>query len=149
MAEVQVGKILAIALRTSPNEAVKDLKQAVARENGGLEGDISGGPDGCITFLASRQWEEVVRLLGSVLLWHSGGANVLVEANTLASSIGKTIRFGAVMVEMKGPVVPSSLIDEVRPGLRELLKSDYRGGVFGRVVKGGTFAVGDMITLAL
>ena len=128
---------------------MKELSRAVAIENGGLEGDIACEQDRGISFLASGQWQEVVRSLGTILLWHDRRANVLVDADTLQPFIGKVVRLGAsVEVQVTGEATPCALMDKIRPGLREILKPDCRGGVLGRIVKGGTFAVGDAVTVA-
>jgi MOSC domain-containing protein YiiM len=148
MDKPQVGKVLGIALRTGPRTPMKDVSRAVAIENAGLEGDADTRPDRGISLLASKQWQEVVRSLGTVMLWHTRRANVLVEADTLAPLIGKTLRLGSsVEIMVTGEAEPCATMDEVRPGLRELLRQDCRGGVFARIVKGGTFAVGDAVTM--
>ena len=127
---------------------MKEVPRAVASENGGLQGDVAEEPDRGISLMSARQWQEVVRSLGTVLLWHSRRANVLVDADTLQPLIGKTIRIGeTVEVLVTGEAGPCALMDEIRPGLREALKPDCRGGVLGRIVKGGTFAVGDRVTV--
>jgi MOSC domain-containing protein YiiM len=124
------------------------VRRAVGIENNGLEGDIVSDQDRGICLLASKQWQEVVRLLGTVLLWHARRANVLVDADTLAPAIGKTIKLGdTVEVLVTGEASPCALMDEIRPGLREILKADCRGGVLGRIVKGGAFTVGDTVTV--
>jgi MOSC domain-containing protein YiiM len=143
-----VGKILGIALRTGIRAPMKDVSRAVAVEHGGLEGDIGSEPDRGISLLASKQWQEVVRSLGTVMLWHTRRANVLVDADTLAPLIGKTVRLGGdVEIMVIGEAEPCARMDEVRPGLRELLRQDCRGGVLGRIIKGGAFAVGDAVTV--
>jgi MOSC domain-containing protein YiiM len=148
MSEQIAGKILGIALRTGIRAPMKEVPRAVAVENGGLEGDLAGDPARGISLLAAKQWQEVVRSLGTVLLWHTRRANVLVDADTLQSLIGKTIRLGEMVeVIVTGEAEPCGLMDEIRPGLREALKADCRGGVLGRIIKGGTFAVGDRLTV--
>lgn len=146
--EQRVGKVLAIALRTGASEPMKDVAQAVAVENGGLVGDIASEPDRGILLLALKQWEEVIRALGTVMLWHTRRANLLVDAATLAGLIGKTIRIGPdVLVAVTAEAIPCAEMDRVRPGLREILRADCRGGVYGRIVKGGKFAVGDLVVV--
>jgi len=144
----QVGKILGIALRPGVKAPMKDVNRAVAVENAGLQGDIASEPDRGITLLSLKQWQEVVRALGTVMLWHTRRANVLVDADSLAPTVGKTIRLGdTVEVLVTGEAEPCAAMDQVRPGLREVLRPDCRGGVYGRIVKGGTFAVGDAVTM--
>ena len=143
----EVGKILGIAVRPGVREPMRPLDRATVIKDAGLEGDVPANPDRGITFLSSVQWQEVTRLLGTVLLWHTRRANVLVECDSLAHLIGKTIKIGPIIVAVKGESEPCALMDEIRPGLRDVLTPDCRGGVFGRVIEGGVFSVGDVITL--
>jgi MOSC domain-containing protein YiiM len=136
---------MAILLRQSSRGPIKEVSTANAIEGSGLEGDHADEPDRGVSFLASGQWQEVTRSLGTVLLWHARRANVLVHADSLADLIGKTVQIGETVIAITKEATPCALMDEVRPGLREVLKPDCRGGVLGRVVKGGRFRVGDRL----
>lgn len=127
---------------------MKPLDRATVIKDGGLEGDVPAHPDRGITFLSSVQWQEVTRSLGTVLLWHTRRANVLVECDGLAHLIGKTIEIGPIIIAIKGELDPCELMDRIRPGLRDALRAGCRGGVYGRVIEGGVFSVGDVIALA-
>ncbi|MBI3466943.1 MAG: MOSC domain-containing protein [Planctomycetes bacterium] len=141
------GKVVAIAVRTAVNGPMKELSEAHATAAGGLEMDLRVQPQRGITFLAKEQWEEVTRELGVELPWHTRRANVLVEGLRLADLIGKTIRFGDVEVAVRGETDPCSVMDREHSGLRAALTPAFRGGVHGRVMRGGTFRVGDAITV--
>lgn len=145
MSEKTVGRILSIALRTRPKGPMREVQRATAIENGGLQGDVAVRPDRGITFLASAQWTEVTQLLGADLPWHTRRANVLVDAPSLAGWIGKTIAVGAIQVRINAESKPCNLMDRLHPGLREALLPDARGGVYGRILRGGAIHVGDEI----
>jgi len=145
--EREVGKILGIAVRPGIRKPMKPLDRATAVKDAGLEGDVSATQDRGITFLSSVQWQEVTRSLGTVLLWHARRANVLVECDGLAHLIGRTIEIGPIIIAIRGEVDPCELMDEIRPGLRNALTADCRGGVHGRVIEGGEFSIGDVITI--
>ena len=47
------------------------------------------------------------------------------------------------MVDITGETRPCELMDEFQPGLKDALKPDMGGGVFGRVVESGAINAGD------
>jgi MOSC domain-containing protein YiiM len=58
---------------------------------------------------------------------------------------GARIRVGDALLEVAGPCHPCARMDEVKPGLQKELVG--RRGRFVRVVKAGSFAVGDTLHL--
>ncbi len=147
MNEQQVGKVLSIAVRTKINGPMREMSEAVAQANAGLEGDVPVDPQRGVTFLAQQQWEQVTRELGADLPWHTRRANLLVDCPSLGELIGKTIRVGGVEIVINGETDPCSIMDLQHPGLREILIPDMRGGVYGRVIRGGAIKRGEMINI--
>ncbi len=142
-----IGRVVAIAVRSAARRPMIEIEQALARIGGGLEGDYAARGARGISFLSAAQWEAVTRELSADLPWHTRRANVLVDANGLAHLIGRRIRFGEVEVRVEGETAPCGLMDALHPGLRAALHGDCRGGVYGRVLHGGQFRVGDTLLL--
>ncbi len=140
-----IGTVLAIAVRTAHTGPMRTVDQAVALREGGLVGDVDVSADRGVTFIASGQWRQVVRELGLDLPWHTRRANILVEAESLGHLIGRTVTAGDVTIDIKGDSKPCGRMDEICPGLRWILAPDCRGGIYGRVVVGGTLRVGDPV----
>ena len=147
MSDNTVGKVIGIALRTGVEAPMREVSSAIAREGGGLDGDVKPAPHRGITFIASRQWDAVQRELGGDKPWHTRRANVLIEADRLGQLVGRRVRLGEVEVEINGETHPCGLMDELQPGLMTALNPDLRAGVHGQVLRGGTFAVGDALTV--
>lgn len=147
MSEQLVGKVLAIALRDADKTVMHEVADATAIENGGLVGDPPSSPDRGVTLLASGQWKLVTDQLGANLPWWTRRANVLVEADSLAHLIGCRIRLGDVELQVIAETKPCGLMDKLHNGLRAALTPDVRAGVYGRVVKAGSFRIGDAVTL--
>jgi len=126
---------------------MREVQQALAEVDGGLEGDVpQKSPERGITFISIEQWREVMAEMGLDLPWYTRRANVLVEGMDLAGLVGRTVRVGqSVLVEILGESEPCGLMTQIQPGLREALTPQCRGGVYGRVRTGGTIAVGDVI----
>ena len=147
MSEPEIGKVKAIAVRTAPNGPMREISEATSVVDGGLDGDLTVNPDRGITFLSNEQWAMTMKELGADLPWYTRRANVLVECASLGHLIGKTICVGSVHVDIKDETDPCRLMDQQHSGLREALVPEMRGGVLGRVVQGGSFKIGDMVTV--
>jgi len=148
VAAEEVGRVLAIAVWDAANGRTRNLSRAVAIQDGGLAGDAGPASGAGVTLLASRQWQAVMRALGTVLLWHARRANILVDCPELRSLIGKTVHVGAASIRIEGEAAPEPWLNDERPGLLEALRFDGAAGVRGRVLVGGTISVGDSVTVS-
>ena len=142
-----IGRIIGIAIRDGVRGAMVEKAEARATENGGLEGDNASQPERGLTLLASGPWRTVQQELKAEIPWHSRRANVLVEAESLGTWIGRTLEVGSVRVQVLGETKPCDLMDRVYPGLKLVLKPDYRAGVHGRILRGGVLRVGDPVVV--
>ncbi len=137
-------KVLAIAVRPVKEGPMREVDRVELSPESGVAGDHGHSARRGVTFLSAKQWETVTRELGVNLPWHTRRANVLLEADTLAPLIGRTIRIGRVCVEILGETDPCAKMDRQYAGLREALVRECRGGVYGRVLVGGEIGVGDV-----
>lgn len=142
-----IGKVLSIAFRTRAKGPMKEVPRIEAVENAGLVGDVPGSAERGVTLLASGQWEAVVRELGRDIPWHTRRANVFIEAESLAHLIGQEIAIGPIHVSVIAETRPCGYMDQLEPGLKDVLKPDCRAGVYGRIMRGGTIQVGDSVAL--
>ena len=145
MPERVVGTIGAIAVRTAEGGPMREIDRAVATRDGGLNGDIDVSPDRGVTFISAVQWREVAAELKTDLPWHTRRANVLVECAGLGDLIGRSVQLGDVQVAILAETKPCGIMDRLHPGLLKSLLPDCRGGVYGRVLTGGTFQTGDRL----
>lgn len=143
MSEQLVGTIVGIAIRSAKNGPMKEISEAAAVSRGGIEGDLPSSLARGITLISSVQWQQVIGQLGQELPWHARRANVLVDTPELGNLIGRKILLGGVEMEVEGETEPCGLMDQICPGLREVLIPDCRGGVHGSVVLGGRIKKGD------
>lgn len=141
------GKLLRIFLRPSARTPVREVSEAVAIEGQGLDGDHAHGGKRQVTLLSREGWEDALRELGAKPGLSPGGrrANLVVEGVDLSQVFGKRLRVGEVEVEVAGETRPCQLMDDVVDGLWTALKPRWRGGVFARIVTGGTVRAGDAV----
>ena len=138
-----VGTVIGLAVRTGVGEAMQERDSIEAVTGGGIEGDVPSPPDRGITLLSNRQWQEVVDELGvDDYPWHTRRANVLVDCDRLGYLLDQTIEIGDVVVQIKGETDPCHIMEGIHPRLKEALTPELRGGVYGRVLQGGSITMG-------
>jgi MOSC domain-containing protein YiiM len=146
MALPVVGKVLGIAVRSREQGPMREVERVRATAQG-LDGDVDTTTQRAVTFIASRQWEQVQRELSADLPWHTRRANVLIDCDSLAALIGKTVQVGAVRVGIHAETRPCGMMDELHLGLRKALTPDCRAGVYGSVLHDGEIAIGDVLSI--
>ena len=140
------GVVRAIAWRPTDGGAMQATHECRVLARRGIDTENRKHGKREVTLLTAEAWGDVCRELGVDLSWHFRRANFLVEGVDLANTIGKTISIGAVTVYIHGETKPCQLMDDQHQRLREALKPNHRGGVFGQVKTGGTICVGDPVT---
>lgn len=66
-----------------------------------------------------------------------------LDVNALAP--GQSVRVGGALLEITGPCTVCGELEQVRPGLKELLRN--RRGVLARVLETGVVRLGDLLTV--
>lgn len=147
MSEETLGKVMGIAVRSSRGGPMREITHASLEVGGGVDADLKPNPDRGVTLLSARQWAEALAELKAELPWHARRANLLVDRARLADLVGRRIRIGEAELAVNGETLPCQVMDDQFPGLRNALKPEMRGGVFGRVLRAGRIEVGSPLTL--
>jgi len=74
-------------------------------------------------------------------------ANVMVRGVRLEETRDQLLHLGEVRLRIQGETRPCNRMDEQCQGLRQALKSRWRGGVYGVVLDDGEIRVGDPVRL--
>lgn len=153
------GRVRAILLRPDRRVPMTPVEDAVAIAGRGLDGDRSAhraAPAGKrhVTLVQAEHLAAVGALLGRGALAPDllrrnvvvAGLNLLA-AKTLFRDRPLVLRLGdTVVLEVTGPCEPCSRMEEVLgPGGYNAMRG--HGGVTARVLSGGTFRVGDAVTV--
>lgn len=111
-------------------------------------GDHAAGGRRQVTILDGVAWRAACKEISADLDPRLRRANLVVEGLDLRQSRGRLLAIGAVVVEILGETRPCELMNDAHLGLMEALRPDWRGGVYGRIVKGGEIRVGDTVAFS-
>ena len=112
----------------------------------GVEGSVGRSRCRQVTLLSREAWEAATAAIGRDPGPSCRRANILVSGIDLANTRGRVLVVGSCRIAVGGELTPCERMDKAAPGLREALRTDWRGGVFGQVHDGGTISVGDSVS---
>jgi MOSC domain-containing protein YiiM len=143
-----MGRVTNIYLRPSARTPVREVSSADARAGAGLQGDHARGGSRQITLMEKEAWQAALHELELENLPPGGRrANVVVEGFSLIAAFGRRIRVGDCVIDIVTELAPCKLMEDVTPGLVQVLKPACRGGAYGRVVTSGRIEVGANVEL--
>ena len=98
-----------------------------------------------VTLLSREAWDRCMTELGADADPAHRRANILVSGLELGNTRDRILVIGDARLAIGGELTPCERMDEVVSGLQEVMRPDWRGGVFAQVVAGGIIRVGDRI----
>lgn len=129
-------------MRRGPMDAVAE---ATLVENRGILGNANQNGRRQVTIIEEEAWQRLMAETGGELDPSSRRANLMISGVSLANSRDRLLRIGECVIDIRGETRPCERMDEALPGLREAMKPEWRGGVFGTIVAGGVIRVGDAV----
>lgn len=135
----------ALWVRTAKGASPEPREALTLVTGQGIEGDHTFGRKRHITLLFADDWRDATDALGQAVDPSARRANVLLTGGDGQRYLGQTLRLGDVVLEIQQIVDPCSTMDEAAAGLRAALEPAGRGGIWGRVVRGGTIRPNDTL----
>jgi MOSC domain-containing protein YiiM len=132
-------------LRRGPMDAVTE---ATLVENRGMLGNANQNGRRQVTIIEEEVWQRLMTELEGDVDPAARRANLMIAGVSLRESRDRLLRIGSCIIDIRGETRPCERMDEALPGLREAMKPDWAGGVFGTIVKGGVIRVGDEVGFA-
>lgn len=113
----------------------------------GIDGDARGKKRGRqISILFEEDWADAVAETGDALPWTDRRANILVTGMRAPQAEGGVFTIGGVTLEVAMETDPCEIMEGLRPGLRQAMTPNWRGGVCCTVLEGGAIALGDDVS---
>ena len=140
-----LGTLQGIAIREASRAPMQEQQQVEVTTTHGIVQDYRGTGLRQVTLLDVGQWQEVLDALGIDLPWHTRRANLLIAGIDLPATVGRRLQIGSCRFAIGGETTPCERMDELHPGLRHVLRPHLRGGVWGKVLQGGSLRVGDSV----
>ncbi|MEW6130851.1 MAG: MOSC domain-containing protein [Acidobacteriota bacterium] len=144
---MSTGKLAAIWIKRAKRGPMDAVEKALLVAGRGLRGNANQGGKRQVTIIAQETWEAVMQQLNAELSPATRRANLMVTGILLAKTRGQILRIGNCRIQIYGETRPCERMDEALSGLREALKTDWGGGVFGEVLDDGEIAVGDAVIM--
>ena len=140
------GRVEGLWSKRAHRGPMDSLKEATLVAGHGMSGSVGRSRRRQITIVAREAWHAATTFLDFVPGPECRRANILVSGIQLAHTRGRVLRVGPCRIAVGGELTPCERMDEASPGLREALKPDWRGGVFGEILDGGVVRVGDPVS---
>lgn len=149
------GRLAGIAIRAMSRGDIVLLDRATITAEAGLDGDFRGAlaqrkgrPEYAVTVLEGESWAAALAEIGADAPWWKRRANLLIEGLRLPREAGTKLAIGGICrLEISMECDPCSRMEEVEPGLRRALTTDWRGGFRARAIAPGPIAIGDEIRI--
>jgi MOSC domain-containing protein YiiM len=136
------GEIVDIWIKYAHGGVMDWVHQADAIPGRGLAGNTRSRRRQ-ITIIDEAAWLEAAAETGHDVDPSKRRANVMLRGLPLADSRGKLLRIGECLVRILGETRPCEQMEKAQAGLRKALRPNWRGGVFGEIVEGGSIRIGD------
>jgi len=141
-----MGKLETIWVKRAKRGVMDQVETATLVEGRGVQGSADQGGKRQVTILSKEVWEDLMAQFNSDLDPATRRANLLVSGIDLEETRGKTLCVGDCQIRIYFETAPCERMDEAIMGLQAVMRSNWKGGAFGEVVKEGEIQVGDVVT---
>lgn len=140
------GTVIALAQRPVKGAEMTTCEHLNVSRTEGVVGDHGASWKRQVSLLDEAAWNVVCESLGHDLPWTVRRSNILIQGIDLPRLVGQNVSLGTAEIEVVGEVTPCHLMDAVKKGLKDALATEWRGGVYGRVIESGVVQIGDKIS---
>ncbi len=140
-----VGVLRAIWIKRMRGGPMDPVEQATLVAQRGIAGNANQNGRRQVTIIEEEVWADLMAQLGGAIDPSSRRANLMIRGVSLARSRDRLLRVGECLIDIRGETRPCERMDEALPGLRDAMKADWCGGVFGTILEGGVVRMGDAV----
>ncbi|HJQ67866.1 MAG TPA: MOSC domain-containing protein [Blastocatellia bacterium] len=139
------GRLEAIWIKRMKRGPMDPVAEANLVAGSGIEGNANQGGKRQVTLIEQEMWEEIMRGLNASLPPSARRANLMLNGVRLAESGGRVLRVGSCRIRIYGETRPCEQMEDAHMGLREAMKPNWGGGVYGEVLDDGRIEIGDAV----
>ena len=145
-----MSQLKSVAIKATSRAPMQIIDSAVVTVEKGINGDFRGSATNRqITILAESSWLRACEAVKTDLPWTTRRANLLIDGIEFsADDVGKKVTIGDVELEITRETNPCALMEQQHQGLKSALTPNWAGGACCKVLKAGSFKVGDRVTVA-
>src|SRR5262249_27193176 len=114
----------------------------------GLAGCANNSRTRQVTLIESEIWQALMDQAGVNASPSARRANLMIRGIPLQNSRNRLLRIGSVVLRIAGETKPCERMDEVTPGLQQMMYSDWAGGAYAQVITEGDLTIGDSVEWA-
>jgi len=142
------GTVTWIGIRPERKTPMIPKDAVYADSASGLSGDHDTQPHRQVTLISKEALMQVAGALGLEAVDPGlTRRNIQISGLDFNVQAGTKIRIGEALMEVTGPCLPCSRMDEnLGPGGRDAMAN--AGGLTGRILESGQIVIGDTVTLA-
>jgi MOSC domain-containing protein YiiM len=115
-------------------------------EDKGLAGSANFGSHRQVTIIMLERWLELMAELDIEVDPSARRADLMVSGVDLAGSRGRLLAIGECVVQIAGETRPCERMEEAARGLQSAMGSNWGGGAWGVVIRGGPIRVSDPVS---
>lgn len=141
------GKVEALWIKRAVRGPMDAAAEVTLVEDSGVLGSANQGGWRQVTVIEKEVFDRLAETLSPEVDPSMRRANVMTSGIQLEGTRGMILRLGECRIELRGETHPCEQMDEAIPGLRDALRPRCRGGMFGKIIKGGVVRVGDFAEL--
>lgn len=139
------GRLEAIWIKRAHRGPMDPQRMVTMVAGSGIEGNADQGGRRQVTIIERELWERHMRRVGASVDPSARRANLMLTGVRLKETRGRILTVGSCRIRILGETRPCERMDEAHPGLREVMKPDWGGGVYGEVLDDGLIQVGDTV----
>ena len=140
-----MGRIKKIWIKRYKSGPMDSMLSADLINDLGIKNNADKNGKRQITIIEEEKWHSMMQHLKCDLDPSLRRANLLVSGVSLNNSSGKILNIGNCSIKVYGETKPCKEMDDVFIGLKDTMKPNWNGGIFGIVIKEGTINIGDKV----
>jgi MOSC domain-containing protein YiiM len=138
-----MGRLHSIWVKRARRGPMDPVESGMLDAGNGLRGSANYGGRRQVTIISAERWYEMMAVLGVDLDPAARRANLLVSGLDLAETRNRILQVGVCRLQIGGETRPCERMEEACPGLQDVMRSRWGGGVWAQVLEGGPIHVGD------